>query len=157
MFIRARSRPDTGLCTVFSSASAPLTARRHRSSDRGENFVGPDRWYGHRFQSCATLTPFSHPRSGIRARRRVFHYMRRVFRPPTVSLFHRFLFSFSSFLFPPFPIFSALFSLLFFNARTYLASGMKNARSLDDITSGIRRCQNDGVAHPARRTLLQSE
>lgn len=64
------------------------------------------------------------------------------------------------FSFPPFLVFPALFFLLlFFNARTYLAlaSGIKNARSLDDITSGIRRCQNDGVAHPARRTLLQSE
>lgn len=53
--------------------------------------------------------------------------------------------SLSSFVPPP----------LFFSMFVHtLRAGIKKARSLDDITSGIRRCQNDGVAHPTRRTLL---
>lgn len=140
--ISARYR---SLCRVAVSASATLTAPRARrhSFDRGENLLVRDRpGYGHRFQSCATLTPFPHPLlSQVRTRQSHFF---------TISLFFAFL-----------PLPSSLpffFPSLFFSARTYLAlARIKNARSLDDITSGIRRCQNDGVARPARRTLLQSE
>lgn len=79
--------------------------------------------------------------------------------------FSRFLFflslslsHFSSF-FPLFSRFRLLSVRSSFFQCSYMPreSGIKDARSLDDITSGIRRCQNDGVARLARRTLLQSE
>lgn len=131
LMFTARSRPD--ICPFRAGGDGPATvniARCYARSFRpGEKICWPGRWYSHRFQSCATLTPFPHPLleptySIIRAP----SFSTPAGRASRLSLFRDF--RFSSFLFASLClVFSPLSFFRFFNAHTYTSRARDKGRA----------------------------
>jgi len=93
--MRAPIRPIPG-AIPRSLALAPTLLFRVRTFGPSENSLARSMVHGNRFQSCATLTPFSHPLiPRLSHERRGFHYTRAEFRESSSPFFKLFAFRLS--------------------------------------------------------------
>jgi len=112
------SRHDLdSIWTSFTSLYTPAPLTRHgvtRLVSGPGKICWPGRWYGHRFQSCATLTPFFHSPFKY-ARSIAYSIIHAEFFDPRIASLRL---AFSRFLFPFFFLVS---SFLVFSLSLYLS------------------------------------